>query len=82
MPLCTCATEALATGFSSKEAKILSIISFVSVSIISLATDPEKGSMSSCNFLRYSQVSTPIKSGLVDKACPIFIKPGPRLTRL
>jgi len=58
-------------GFSSKEAKILSTDSFVSASIICFAIDPGKGLISSCSFLRYSQVSMPIKSGLVDKLVQI-----------
>ena len=38
----------------------------------------ENGFISSCNFFKCSQVFLSIKSGLVDKACPNLIYPGPK----
>ena len=78
MAVCTWATEAFAIGFSSKEVKTFSIKFWISTSIIFFAIVLEKGSILSCNFFKYSHIFLSTKSGLVDKACPNLIYPGPK----
>ena len=73
--------EAAATGFSLKEENSSCIWFPVSVSIVAFASPKENGSRRSCSRDRSFAISSPIKSDLVAKVWPNFIKLGPSFIR-
>ncbi|MNN53595.1 hypothetical protein D3C81_1683590 [compost metagenome] len=75
---CTCATEAEASGSTSKRLNT-SLIFLPSCSSISLTdTCESNGGTRSCSFISSSAMSSGSRSRRVDRICPNLMKIGPR----